>query len=70
MPTISFGAPTAPPGENNRTLGYGTDYRFVGGASGLPTVTATANAVSVLAYAVMADEKILITAHLDVKAQS
>ena len=57
-------------GSGNRTLGYGTDYRFVGGASGLPTVTATANAVSVLAYAVMADEKILITAHLDVKAQS
>ena len=57
-------------GTGNRTLGYGTNYRFVGGASGLPTVTTTANAVTVLAYAVMADEKILITAHLDVKAQS
>ena len=57
-------------GTGNRTLGYGTNYRFVGGASGLPTVTTTANAVTVLAYAVMADEKILITAHLDVKAAS
>ena len=57
-------------GTGNRTLGYGSNYRFVGGASGVPTVTTTASAVSVLAYAVMADEKILITAHLDVKAQS
>ena len=56
--------------SGNRTLGYGSNYRFVGGASGVPTVTTTASAVSVLAYAVMADEKILITAHLDVKAQS
>ena len=55
-------------GSGNRTLGYGSNYRFVGGASGVPTVTTTANAVSVLAYAVMADEKIMITAHLDVKA--
>ena len=52
----------------NRTLSYGSNYRFVGGTP--PTVTTTASAVSVLAYAVMADEKILITAHLDVKAQS
>jgi hypothetical protein len=57
-------------GTGNRTLSYGSNYRFVGGASGVPTVTTTASAVSVLAYAVMADEKILITAHLDVKAQS
>ena len=47
-------------------LSYGTNYRFVGGST--PTVTATASAVSILAYAVMADEKIMITAHLDVKA--
>ena len=57
-------------GTGNRTLSFSSNYRFVGGASGVPTVTTTANAVSVLAYAVMADEKILITAHLDVKAQS
>ena len=55
-------------GTGNRTLGYGTNYRFVGGST--PTVTATASAVSILAYAVMADEKIMITAHLDVKAAS
>ena len=55
-------------GSGSRTLGYGSNYRFVGGT--LPTVTATASAVTVLAYAVMADEKILITAHLDVKAAS
>ena len=54
--------------SGSRTLGYGSNYRFVGGTP--PTVTATASAVSILAYAVMADEKILITAHLDVKAQS
>jgi hypothetical protein len=49
-------------------LSYGSNYRFVGGTT--PTVTSTASAVSVLAYAVMADEKIMITAHLDVKAAS
>ena len=49
-------------------LSYGSNYRFVGGST--PTVTSTASAVSVLAYAVMADEKIMITAHLDVKAAS
>ena len=54
--------------SGSRTLGYGSNYRFVGGTP--PTVTATASAVSILAYAVMADEKIMITAHLDVKAQS
>ena len=55
-------------GTGSRTLSYGSNYRFVGGNP--PTVTATASAVSILAYAVMADEKIMITAHLDVKAQS
>nr|BAR23359.1 fiber protein [uncultured Mediterranean phage uvMED] len=51
-----------------RTLAYSANYRFVGGTP--PTVNNTASAVSVLGYAVMADEKIMITSHLDVKAQS
>ena len=51
-----------------RTLAYAANYRFVGGTP--PTVNSTASAVSVLGYAVMADEKIMITSHLDVKAQS
>ena len=55
-------------GSGNRTLGYDTNYRFVGGSP--PTLTTTASAKDVLAYAVLSDEKILITAHLDVKAQS
>ena len=55
-------------GSGGHTLSYGTNYRFVGGTP--PVVNADADAVSVLGYAVMADEKILITSHLDVKAQS
>jgi hypothetical protein len=55
-------------GTGGRTLAYAANYRFVGGTP--PTVNTTANAVSVLGYAVMADEKIMITSHLDVKAQS
>ena len=55
-------------GSGGRTLAYSANYRFVGGTP--PTVNSTANAVSVLGYAVMADEKIMITSHLDVKAQS
>jgi len=51
-----------------RTLAFSSNYRFVGGTA--PTVTDTASAVSILAYAVMADEKIMITSHLDVKAAS
>jgi len=55
-------------GTGSRTLGYGSNYRFVGGTP--PTLTTTASAKDVLAYAVLSDEKIMITAHLDVKAQS
>ena len=55
-------------GTGGRTLAYAANYRFVGGTP--PTVNSTASAVSVLGYAVMADEKIMITSHLDVKAQS
>ena len=55
-------------GTGSRTLAYGSNYRFVGGTQ--PTVTATASAKTVLAYAVLSDEKIMITAHLDVKAAS
>ena len=54
--------------SGSRTLSFGSNYRFVGGT--VPTVTATASAVTILAYAVMSDEKIMITAHLDVKAGS
>ena len=55
-------------GTGGRTLAFAANYRFVGGTP--PTVNNTANAVSVLGYAVMADEKIMITSHLDVKAQT
>ena len=55
-------------GTGSRTLSYGTNYRFVGGSA--PTLTTTASAKDVLAYAVLSDEKIMITAHLDVKAAS
>ena len=52
----------------SRTLSFGSNYRFVGGTA--PTLTTTASARDVLAYAVLSDEKIMITAHLDVKAAS
>jgi hypothetical protein len=55
-------------GTGSRTLSYSSNYRFVGGTA--PTLTTTASAVDILAYAVMSDEKIMITAHLDVKAAS
>ena len=73
----SLDAPTnATPGQSgvivvtqdatgNRTLGYHTDYKFPGGA--VPTVTATANAVSVLAYYVESTSRITMTALLDTK---
>ena len=52
----------------SRTLSFSSNYRFVGGSA--PTLTTTASARDVLAYAVLSDEKIMITAHLDVKAAS
>jgi hypothetical protein len=55
-------------GTGSRTLSFSSNYRFVGGSA--PTLTTTASAVDILAYAVMSDEKIMITAHLDVKAAS
>ena len=55
-------------GTGSRTLSFGSNYRFVGGTA--PTLTTTASAKDVLAYAVLSDEKIMITAHLDVKAAS
>jgi hypothetical protein len=55
-------------GTGSRTLSYSSNYRFVGGSA--PTLTTTASAKDVLAYAVLSDEKIMITAHLDVKAAS
>ena len=55
-------------GTGSRTLSFSSNYRFVGGTA--PTLTTTASAVDILAYAVMSDEKIMITAHLDVKAAS
>ena len=55
-------------GTGSRTLSYGSNYRFVGGTA--PTLTTTASSKDVLAYAVLSDEKIMITAHLDVKAAS
>ena len=55
-------------GTGSRTLSYSSNYRFVGGTA--PTLTTTASAKDVLAYAVLSDEKIMITAHLDVKAAS
>ena len=55
-------------GTGSRTLSYGSNYRFVGGSA--PTLTTTASAKDVLAYAVLSDDKIMITAHLDVKAAS
>ena len=54
--------------SGGHTLSYDTNYRFVGGTA--PTVNSDPDAVSILAYAAMADEKIMITAHLDVKAAS
>ena len=54
--------------SGSRTLSFGSNYRFVGGSA--PTLTTTASARDVLAYAVLSDEKIMITAHLDVKAAS
>tara|TARA_Y100000401_G_C8299297_1_gene213116 strand:+ start:295 stop:1116 length:822 start_codon:yes stop_codon:yes gene_type:complete len=55
-------------GTGSRTLSFSSNYRFVGGSA--PTLTTTASAKDVLAYAVLSDEKIMITAHLDVKAAS
>ena len=55
-------------GTGSRTLSFSSNYRFVGGTA--PTLTTTASAKDVLAYAVLSDEKIMITAHLDVKAAS
>jgi hypothetical protein len=52
-------------GTGNRTLGYNTAYKFAGGS--VPTVTATANAVSVLAYYVESSSRITMTALLDTK---
>ena len=52
-------------GTGNRTLGYNTAYKFAGGT--VPTVTATANAVSVLAYYVESSSRITMTALLDTK---
>ena len=49
----------------NYTLGYNTAYKFAGGT--VPTVTATANAVSVLAYYVESSSRITMTALLDTK---
>jgi hypothetical protein len=52
-------------GTGNFTLGYNTAYKFAGGT--VPTVTATANAVSVLAYYVESSSRITMTALLDTK---
>ena len=52
-------------GTGNYTLGYNTAYKFAGGT--VPTVTATANAVSVLAYYVESSSRITMTALLDTK---
>lgn len=49
----------------NFTLGYNTAYKFAGGT--VPTVTATANAVSILAYYVESSSRITMTALLDTK---
>ena len=49
----------------NYSLGYNTAYKFAGGT--VPTVTATANAVSVLAYYVESSSRITMTALLDTK---
>jgi len=51
-------------GTGNRTLGYNTAYKFAGGS--VPTVTATANAVSVLAYYVESSSRITVTSLLNV----
>jgi len=55
-------------GTGSRTLSFSSNYRFVGGSA--PTLTTAASSKDVLAYAVLSDEKIMITAHLDVKAAS
>ena len=55
-------------GTGSRTLAFSSNFRFVGGSA--PTLTTTASAKDVLAYAVLSDDKIMITAHLDVKAAS
>jgi hypothetical protein len=52
-------------GTGGRTLAYNTAYKFAGGT--VPTVTATANAVSVLAYYVESSSRITMTAVLDTK---
>ena len=52
-------------GTGGRTLGYHTNIKFAGGS--VPTVTATANAVSVLAYYVESSSRITMTAVLDTK---
>jgi len=52
-------------GTGGYTLGYNTAYKFAGGS--VPTVTATANAVSVLAYYVESSSRITMTAVLDTK---
>jgi len=55
-------------GTGSRTLAFSSNFRFVGGSA--PTLTTTASAKDVLAYACLSDDKIMITAHLDVKAAS
>jgi hypothetical protein len=52
----------------SRTLSFSSNYRFVGGTA--PTLTTTASKKDVLAYAVLSDEKIMITSHLTVDAAS
>ena len=52
-------------GTGNHTLSYNTVYKFAGGS--IPTVTATANAVSILAYYVESSTRISMTALLDTK---
>ena len=52
-------------GTGGYPLGYNTAYKFAGGS--VPTVTATANAVSVLAYYVESSSRITMTAVLDTK---
>ena len=55
-------------GTGSRTLAFSSNFRFVGGSA--PTLSTAASSKDVLAYAVLSDDKIMITAHLDVKAAS
>ena len=55
-------------GTGGYTLSYNTAYKFAGGT--VPTVTDTANAVSVLAYYVESSSRITMTALLDTKRTS